>query len=97
MLEAISTQFARHTQTTRLLRLTTPLGSEELLAECVHGTEAISEVYSFTISALSLESNSVGRREITVLSPRFYDVGGAFEYGRPSDYCDDLGVLAQPA
>ena len=56
MLEQIATQFARHTQTTRLLRLTTPLGSEELLAECVHGTEAISEAYSFTISALSLDA-----------------------------------------
>lgn len=44
---------ARYTQATRLLRLTTPLGDDELLAECVRGEETISEGYSFTISALS--------------------------------------------
>jgi type VI secretion system VgrG family protein len=44
------------TQTTRLLRLHTALGSERLLAECVRGEEAISEGYVFTISALSLEA-----------------------------------------
>lgn len=44
---------ARYTQATRLLRLTTPLGADELLAECVRGEEAISEGYTFTISALS--------------------------------------------
>jgi type VI secretion system secreted protein VgrG len=48
--------FADYTQTTRLLRLTTPLGPEQLLAECVRGEESISEAYTFTISALSLDA-----------------------------------------
>jgi type VI secretion system secreted protein VgrG len=56
MLEQIAILLARYTQATRLLRLTTPLGTEELLAECVRGEEAISEGYTFTISALSLDA-----------------------------------------
>jgi type VI secretion system secreted protein VgrG len=48
--------FADYTQTTRLLRLATPLGPEQLLAECVRGEESISESYTFTISALSLDA-----------------------------------------
>ena len=56
MLEQITTLFSRHTQTTRLLRLTTPLGAEELLAECVIGEEGISNGYTFRISALSLNA-----------------------------------------
>lgn len=56
MLEQIASLFARHTQTTRLLRLHTPLGTDELLAECVRGEETISEGYTLTISALSLDA-----------------------------------------
>ncbi|MFL6673819.1 MAG: type VI secretion system Vgr family protein [Massilia sp.] len=52
----VETLFGGYTQATRLLRLTTPLGEDELLAECVRGEEAISEGYSFTISALSLDA-----------------------------------------
>jgi type VI secretion system VgrG family protein len=44
------------TQSSRLLRLHTPLGPDRLLAECVRGEEAISEGYAFTISALSLDA-----------------------------------------
>lgn len=51
MLEQINLN--RYTQETRLLRVTTPLGSDVLLAECVRGTEAISAGFSFTINALS--------------------------------------------
>jgi uncharacterized protein involved in type VI secretion and phage assembly len=56
MLEQFSSFFSDYTQTTRLLRLSTPLGPDRLLAECVHGEEAISEGYAFTISALSLDA-----------------------------------------
>ncbi|MCE3605081.1 type VI secretion system tip protein VgrG [Massilia sp. P8910] len=45
------------TQTTRLLRLTTPLGADTLLAECVRGEETISAGFSFTISALALDAS----------------------------------------
>jgi type VI secretion system secreted protein VgrG len=48
--------FSEYTQITRLLRLTTPLGPNRLLAECVRGEEAIGEGYAFTISALSLDA-----------------------------------------
>jgi type VI secretion system secreted protein VgrG len=53
MLEQIVSLLGSFTQATRLLRLTTPLGSDELLAECVRGEESISAGYTFTISALS--------------------------------------------
>ncbi len=53
MLEQAASLLGRFTQTTRLLRLTTPLGSDELLAECVRGEETISAGFTFTISALS--------------------------------------------
>jgi len=47
---------ARFTQDTRLIRLTTALGSE-LLAECVRGEEAISQGYAFDIDALSTDAH----------------------------------------
>ena len=56
MLDQIPTLFAGYTQATRLLRLTTPLGADQLLAECVRGEESISEGYAFTINALSLDA-----------------------------------------
>lgn len=43
--------FTRTTQTTRLVRLTTPLG-EDLLAECVRGEEGIGGGFTFRIDAL---------------------------------------------
>src|SRR4051812_14661995 len=56
MPEPFSAFFSDFTQTSRLLRLSTPLGRDRLLAECVHGEEALSEGYGFTISALSLDA-----------------------------------------
>lgn len=47
---------ARFTQDTRLLRLTTVLGTDTLLAESVRGREAISDGYAFTITALSRDA-----------------------------------------
>jgi len=44
------------TQATRLLRLTTPLGPDRLLAECVRGEESLSGGFSFTVSALSQDA-----------------------------------------
>lgn len=50
--------FAAHfTQDTRLLRLTTPLGEDVLLAESVHGEEGIGNGYRFQITALSLDAD----------------------------------------
>jgi type VI secretion system secreted protein VgrG len=46
----------RFTQDTRLIRLTTPSGAE-LLAECIHGEEGISEGYSFRVDALSTDAH----------------------------------------
>ena len=56
MLE-VSNLLGSFTQTTRLLRLSTALGPDVLLAECVRGEEAICFPYTFTISALSLEAS----------------------------------------
>ena len=57
MLEQVVSLLGSFTQTTRLLRLTTPLGSDALLAECVRGEESISQLYTFTISALSTNAD----------------------------------------
>ena len=56
MLE-LSTLLGSFTQATRLLRLTTALGTDVLLAECVRGEEAICSPYTLTISALSLDAS----------------------------------------
>jgi type VI secretion system secreted protein VgrG len=53
----LATLFASHTQNTRLLRLTTPLGANILLAESMHGEEAVSAGFRFTITALSLDAH----------------------------------------
>lgn len=48
--------FTRFTQDTRLIRLHTALG-EDLVAECVHGEEAISRGYCFRVDALSTDAH----------------------------------------
>ena len=45
------------TQTTRLLRLSTPLGADRLLAECVRAEEGLSQGFSLRIEALSLDAS----------------------------------------
>ena len=44
------------TQSTRILKLTTPLGADALLAECVRGEEGIGIGFSFKIAALSTDA-----------------------------------------
>ncbi|RSZ59628.1 type VI secretion system tip protein VgrG [Massilia atriviolacea] len=56
MLKQAAALLSSFTQTTRLLRLTTPLGANTLLAECVRGEETISAGFGFTISALSTDA-----------------------------------------
>jgi type VI secretion system secreted protein VgrG len=51
----VTAWLSRFTQETRLLRLTTPLGSD-LLAECVRAQEGISEGYALQVDALSLDA-----------------------------------------
>jgi type VI secretion system secreted protein VgrG len=57
MPDLLASLFASPTQDTRLLRLTTPLGANTLLAESVQGEEAISAGFRFTITALSLDAH----------------------------------------
>ena len=47
---------AGFTQSTRILKLTTPLGADVLLAECVRGEEGIGTGFSFKIAALSTDA-----------------------------------------
>jgi type VI secretion system VgrG family protein len=47
---------AGFSQSTRLLKLTTPLGADVLLAECVRGEEGIATGFSFKIAALSTDA-----------------------------------------
>ncbi|NRR28613.1 type VI secretion system tip protein VgrG [Oxalobacteraceae bacterium] len=59
-LRGLSSTFAKlldgFTQETRLLRLSTPMGGDVLLAECVRGEEAISRGFRFQLSALSTDA-----------------------------------------
>jgi type VI secretion system secreted protein VgrG len=48
--------FPQFSQTTRLLQLTTPLGRDKLLAECVRGEEGLGSGFEFVISALSADA-----------------------------------------
>ncbi|WP_338768323.1 type VI secretion system Vgr family protein [Massilia sp. METH4] len=43
-------------QDTRILRLTTPLGRDALVPECLRGEEAVSRPYQFTVTALSADA-----------------------------------------
>jgi type VI secretion system VgrG family protein len=63
MPDAIASLFDSFTQSTRLLRLTTPLGADRLLAEAVQGEEAIGGTFAFTIDALSLDAG-IGLRTL---------------------------------
>src|SRR5690349_8877455 len=47
----------RFTQSSRMLRLHTPLGSDALLAESMHGEEGIDAGFRLRISALSLDAS----------------------------------------
>ena len=53
-LQALFPQFS---QGTRLIRLTTPLGADTLLAECVRGEEGLDSGFKFSISALSTDAS----------------------------------------
>jgi len=44
-------------QSNRLLQLTTPLGPDALIAECVHGEEAIDAPFVFRVSVLTPDAN----------------------------------------
>ena len=48
--------FPRFTQDTRLLRLTTPLGPDKMLVECMRGDESLSRGYCFELSVLSTDA-----------------------------------------
>lgn len=49
--------FPRFTQDTRLLRISTPLGEDKMLAECLRGQESLSRCYSFELSVLSTDAH----------------------------------------
>ncbi|MCS0630461.1 type VI secretion system tip protein VgrG [Telluria mixta] len=54
--QAIRALVARFTQSSRVLRLHTPLGGDVLLAESLHGEEAIATGYRLRVSALSTDA-----------------------------------------
>ena len=48
--------FPSFSQDTRLLRITTPLGRDKILVECVRGDESLSRGYCFEVSVLSTDA-----------------------------------------
>lgn len=49
--------FPHFTQDTRLMQLSTPLGPDKLLVECLQGDEGLSCNYAFQVSLLSLDAH----------------------------------------
>ncbi|MBD8531778.1 MULTISPECIES: type VI secretion system Vgr family protein [unclassified Massilia] len=49
--------FPRFTQDTRLLRITTPLGTDKLLVECLRGEESLSNNFCLDVSLLSTDAH----------------------------------------
>jgi type VI secretion system secreted protein VgrG len=54
--QPLSALFPSYTQDTRLLQLSTPLGPDKLLVECVQAEEALSGNYALNVSLLSLDA-----------------------------------------
>ena len=48
--------FSSFTQDTRLLQLTTPLGSNKLIVECMRGEEGLSQCYEIKLTVLSTDA-----------------------------------------
>ena len=100
MLE-LSTLLGRFTQTTRLLRLSTPLGPDVLLAECVRGEEGICSPYTFTISVLSLDAaiplrSLLGKPALLELLTATADVRRPFHgYITAAEACGSNGGMAR--
>lgn len=57
VLPPLPVAIAGPTHEARLLRLTTPLGPDVLLAECVRGEETLDDGFSFSIGALAPDAN----------------------------------------
>ena len=55
-LSDLTSLLSSFTQGHRIVKLTTPLGTDVLLAECVRGEEGISQGFSFRIAALSTDA-----------------------------------------
>ncbi|RSZ56191.1 hypothetical protein HF313_21705 [Massilia atriviolacea] len=74
----LAAMLSSFTQSTRLLRLSTPLGADNLLAECVRGEETISAGFRFTIGALATDA-AIGLRSLLgKLAPAWrFDVAAA--------------------
>ena len=49
--------FPRFMQDTRLLRISTPLGPDKLLVECLRGEESLSNNFCFEVSLLSTDAH----------------------------------------
>jgi type VI secretion system VgrG family protein len=49
--------FPRFTQDTRLVRISTPLGPDKLLVECLQGEESLSSIFCFEVSLLSTDAD----------------------------------------
>ncbi|MET0320467.1 MAG: type VI secretion system tip protein TssI/VgrG [Duganella sp.] len=52
----LTSMLAGFTQSSRIIKLSTPLGPDVLLAECVRGEEGISQGFRFNIAALSTDA-----------------------------------------
>lgn len=97
----LSSLLGSFTQATRLLRLSTVLGQDVLLAECVRGEEAIFSPYTFTISALSHDAaislrSLVGKPALLELLTTTLGVARPFHgYITAAEACGSDGAMSR--
>ena len=73
--QAIRPLMARFTQSSRVLRLHTTLGDDVLLAESLHGEEAIDTGYRLRVSALSTSARPMTSSTIRRKNMHWFDTG----------------------
>ncbi len=83
-------------QATRLLKLSTPLGQDVLLAECVRGEEGLGLGYVFHIAALSLDAAIAGSASLGSHTVVIADHNGSFQPNAQASIADSQPGAVMP-
>ena len=83
-------------QATRLLKLSTPLGQDVLLAECVRGEEGLGLGYVFHIAALSLDAANADSASLGSHTVVIADHNGSFQPNAQASIADSQPGAVMP-
>ena len=83
-------------QATRLLKLSTPLGQDVLLTECVRGEEGLGLGYVFHIAALSPDAANAGSASLGSHSLVIADHNGSFQPNAQASIADSQSGAVMP-